>query len=85
MICSMYAWKRFILTRWLALFILGFWLVGSSSYAQPESVAKLRDAGMAAYQAGNFASAKAAFDRAFGIAPLHSLGIWSARARVKMG
>jgi hypothetical protein len=81
----MYARKRFVLTRWLALTILGIWLVGSSSYAQPESAAKLRDEGMAAYQAGNYSSAKASFDRAFGIAPLHSLGIWSARARVKLG
>ncbi|MEY4549048.1 MAG: hypothetical protein RL685_5243 [Pseudomonadota bacterium] len=81
----MCARKRFILTRWLALAVLGIWLVGSSSHAQPESVAKLRDEGMAAYHAGHYASAKAAFDRAFVIAPLHSLGIWSARARVKMG
>lgn len=85
MICYMCARKRFALMRWLALSILGMWLLGSSSHAQSESISKLRDEGMAAYQAGNYASAKAAFDRAFGIAPLHSLALWSARARVKLG
>lgn len=81
----MSARKRFGLMRWLALSVLAIWLVGSSSHAQPESVAKLRDEGMAAYQAGNYAAAKASFDRAFGIAPLHSLGLWSARTRTKLG
>jgi hypothetical protein len=77
--------KRLVLTRWLSLLTLVFWLVGSRSQAEPMDVAKLRDQGMAAYQSGNFPAAKRAFDQAFGIAPLHTLGIWSARTRVKLG
>lgn len=48
-------------------------------------VTKLRDSGMAAYDAGKYAEAKQAFDEAFRLSPLHSLGVWSARARVKLG
>lgn len=48
-------------------------------------VAKLRETGLVAYQAGNYAGAKTAFDEAFRLSPLHSLGVWSARVRVKLG
>jgi tetratricopeptide (TPR) repeat protein len=77
--------RRFVLTRWLSLFVLVFWLIGSRSEAEQLNVAKLRDEGVAAYQAGNYAAAKAAFDRAFAVAPLHSLGVWTARSRDKLG
>jgi tetratricopeptide (TPR) repeat protein len=40
---------------------------------------------MAAYESGNYAAAKQAFDQAFGLSPLHSLGLWAARARAKLG
>jgi hypothetical protein len=40
---------------------------------------------MAAYQAGDYASAKKAFDDAYRLSPLQSLGVWTARARVKLG
>jgi tetratricopeptide (TPR) repeat protein len=48
-------------------------------------VEKLRSTGMAAYDAGKYAEAKQAFDEAFRLAPLHSLGVWAARSRVKLG
>jgi tetratricopeptide (TPR) repeat protein len=48
-------------------------------------VAKLRATGLAAYNAGDYGEAKKAFDEAFRIAPLHSLGVWAARTRVKLG
>jgi tetratricopeptide (TPR) repeat protein len=48
-------------------------------------IAKLRATGLAAYNAGDYAEAKKAFDAAFRIAPLHSLGLWGARTRVKLG
>ncbi len=48
-------------------------------------IAKLREEGIAAYNAGDYSQAKKAFDEALRIAPLHSLGVWAARARVKLG
>jgi hypothetical protein len=48
-------------------------------------VEKLRSTGMAAYDAGKYAEAKQAFDEAFRLSPLHSLGVWAARSRVKLG
>lgn len=48
-------------------------------------VGKLRAAGLAAYNSGDFVRAKKAFDEAFRISPLHSLGVWGARTRVKLG
>jgi tetratricopeptide (TPR) repeat protein len=48
-------------------------------------IAKLREEGMTAYNAGDYSQAKKAFDEAFRLAPLHSLGVWAARARVKLG
>jgi hypothetical protein len=77
--------KRFVLTRWLWLFVLVFGLIGSRSEAEQLDVAKLRDEGISAYQSGNYSAAKAAFDRAFALAPLHSLGVWTARSRDKLG
>lgn len=75
----MLVWKA-----WLACAALWFW-VGLSGVAvgQPE-VTKLRNEGMAAYQAGDFPRAKKAFDEAYRMAPLHTLGLWGARARVKL-
>lgn len=72
-------------TRWLSFLVLVFGLIGSRSEAEPLNVAKLRDEGLAAYQSGNYSAAKAAFDRAFAVAPLHSLGVWTARSRAKLG
>jgi len=40
---------------------------------------------MKAYNAGDFMEAKKAFDEAFKLVPLHSVGIWAARSRVKLG
>jgi tetratricopeptide (TPR) repeat protein len=72
--------------RWLLLLPLLFVLSGVRfSSAEEPDVAKLRDEGMTAYQLGNYKKAEQAFDRAYAIAPLHSLGIWSARSRVKLG
>jgi tetratricopeptide (TPR) repeat protein len=48
-------------------------------------VGKLRATGLAAYNAGEYTEAKRAFDEAFRITPLNTLGIWAARARVKLG
>lgn len=74
------------LGRWLGGIVLLLWLSSAAfSNAEEPDVAKLRDEGMTAYQLGNFKAARQAFDRAFQLAPLHSLGIWSARARVKLG
>jgi tetratricopeptide (TPR) repeat protein len=50
-----------------------------------DGVNKLRATGLAAYNAGDYSEAKKAFDQAFRITPLHSLGIWAARTRVKLG
>jgi hypothetical protein len=77
--------KRIVLTRWLSLLVLVFGLIGSRSEAEQVDLAKLRDEGVAAYQAGKYPAAKLAFDRAFAIAPLPSLGVWTARARAKLG
>jgi tetratricopeptide (TPR) repeat protein len=67
----------------LGVLLLG--LGGLRSAAADAGISKLRDTGMAAYQAGDYASAKQAFDDAYRLSPLHSLGVWSARARVKLG
>jgi hypothetical protein len=40
---------------------------------------------MKAYNAGDFTEAKKAFDQAFKLSPLHSVGLWAARSRVKLG
>ena len=53
--------------------------------AADDGVGRLRAAGLAAYKAGDFAEAKKAFDEAYRLTPLHSLGVWSARTRVKLG
>jgi tetratricopeptide (TPR) repeat protein len=53
--------------------------------AAENNVGKLRATGLAAYNAGDYAEAKRAFDEAFRITPLNSLGIWAARTRVKLG
>lgn len=53
--------------------------------AADDGVSKLRAAGVAAYNAGDFIEAKKAFDEAYRQAPLHSLGVWAARTRVKLG
>ena len=53
--------------------------------AEQVDVAKLRDQGLAAFQAGDYSAAKRAFDQAFGLAPLPSLGVWTARSRAKLG
>ena len=80
-----------MLTRSLWLLMLVFWLIGTlvvadrSAEAQQADVAKLRDEGLAAFQSGKYSAAKRAFDQAFGIAPLPSLGVWTARSRVKLG
>jgi len=71
---------------WLVLLTLAFWLGGAAlSRAADANVSKLRDTGLAAFEAGNYAAAKQAFDQAFGLSPLHSLGLWTARARAKLG
>jgi hypothetical protein len=77
--------ERLVWTKWLVLSTLVFLLLGGRSEAEQADVAKLRDQGMAAYQSGKYADAKRAFDQAFVIAPLHTLGIWGARTRVKLG
>jgi hypothetical protein len=50
-----------------------------------DGVGKLRAAGLAAYNSGDYVEAKKAFDEAFRITPLISLGVWGARTRVKLG
>lgn len=58
---------------------------GSGEAAADDGVGKLRSRGVAAYNAGEYTEAKKAFDEAFRIAPLHSVGVWAARSRVKLG
>ena len=58
---------------------------GPEARAADDGVGKLRAAGMKAYNAGDFMEAKKAFDEAFKLVPLHSVGIWAARSRVKLG
>lgn len=72
---------------WLgAMLVLGMLVFGMQGTAGADPGAfKLRDEGMAAYNAGDFARAKQSFDAAFKLAPLHTLGVWGARARVKLG
>jgi tetratricopeptide (TPR) repeat protein len=70
---------------WIGLGVLVLGLSGLPLAAADAGISKLREAGMAAYQAGDYASAKKAFDDAFRLSPLHSLGLWTARARVKLG
>lgn len=72
---------------WLgAMLVLGTLFFGMRRTAAADPGAfKLRDEGMAAYNAGDFARAKQSFDAAFKLVPLHTLGVWGARARVKLG
>jgi tetratricopeptide (TPR) repeat protein len=58
---------------------------GPGEAAADDGVGKLRSRGVAAYNAGEYTEAKKAFDEAFRIAPLHSVGVWAARSRVKLG
>jgi tetratricopeptide (TPR) repeat protein len=57
----------------------------TGAWAAEDGVGKLRAAGMKAYNAGDYAEAKKAFDEAFKLSPLHSVGLWAARSRVKLG
>jgi tetratricopeptide (TPR) repeat protein len=67
----------------LALLLAG---VGGLAQAGAEDgVGKLRATGMAAYNSGDYSEAKRAFDEAFRLSPQVSLGVWSARSRVKLG
>lgn len=78
--------KGLVPLRWLVLLLLALGLGGAPlSSAGEANVSKLREAGMAAYESGNYPAAKQAFDEAFGLSPLHSLGLWSARTRAKLG
>jgi tetratricopeptide (TPR) repeat protein len=71
--------------------VLGATLAGPVAPGEPgawaaeDSFGKLRAAGMKAYNAGDYAEAKKAFDEAFKLSPLHSVGLWAARSRVKLG
>ncbi len=76
----MRSWKT-----WLSLGAMLLCLVAFGTAAADPGVSKLRDEGIAAFNAGNFARAKESFDAAFKLAPLHTLGVWGARARVKLG
>jgi hypothetical protein len=69
----------------LSLCVLLVGVAGFGLALADAGIEKLREAGMAAYRAGDYASAKKAFDDAYGRSPLSSLGVWSARARVKLG
>lgn len=55
------------------------------AWAADDGVDKLRAAGMKAFNAGDYVEAKKAFDEAFKLMPLHSVGLWAARSRVKLG
>ncbi len=68
----------------LALALALFFTSWAVSAADPEA-AKSYEEGMGAYNAGKYADAKSAFDRAFQLSRLHSMGVWTARARVKLG
>jgi hypothetical protein len=71
--------------------VLGAVLAGAAAPGDPgawaaeDGVSQLRAAGMKAYNAGDFVEAKRAFDEAFKLSPLHSVGLWAARSRVKLG
>jgi tetratricopeptide (TPR) repeat protein len=58
---------------------------GGNAVGADDGVSKLRATGLAAYNAGDYLQAKKAFDEAFRITPLNSLGLWAARSRVKLG
>jgi tetratricopeptide (TPR) repeat protein len=58
---------------------------GAFGASAADGVEQLRATGLAAYKAGDYAEAKKAFDEAFQLSPLHSLGVWAARTRVKLG
>jgi hypothetical protein len=70
--------------------LLGLCLLAASLGSVPaagseDPVGKLRAAGIAAYNAGDYGEAKKSFDEAYRRSPLHSLGVWGARTRVKLG
>lgn len=67
----------------LVMLVAGAGSVGHAG--AEESVGKLRAAGIAAYNSGDYAEAKRAFDEAYRLSPQLSLGVWSARSRVKLG
>lgn len=69
----------------MGMLVVSLGLAALGTAGADGGVTKLRDAGMAAYDAGKYAQAKQAFDEAFRLSPLHSLGLWAARARVKLG
>ena len=58
---------------------------GPDAWAAEDGAGQLRAQGMKAYNAGDYMEAKKAFDQAFKLMPLHSVGLWAARSRVKLG
>jgi len=74
--------------RWCALAVLSFALtnlgLAQADPAADKTADKLEETGRVAYQAGDYAAAKRAFDESYNLAPRHTLGLWTARARVKL-
>lgn len=70
---------------WLSWLTLGLFVAMAAVSSAEPGVAELREQGRAAYKAGDYARAKQVFDEAYRRAPLHSLGVWGARTRVKLG
>jgi len=73
------------LKAWLGLGLLAARLGDVPAAGGDDGVGKLRAAGIAAYNAGDYGEAKKAFDEAYRRAALHSLGVWAARTRVRLG
>src|SRR5688572_19645010 len=81
------------MSRWarvmLLTSLLGLLWTGSVSAApdaaRRERARQLGYAGIRAYAAGNYSAASTQLEESFGLLPVPSLGLWSARALVKLG
>jgi hypothetical protein len=72
----------------VAVIVLGVSLQASAQTVDEGTRAAARDlgyAGVEAYEAGDFAAASAKLDKAFRVLKAPSLGLWSARALLKLG
>jgi hypothetical protein len=68
----------------LCLF-MALWSTGASAQSERERARELGYAGVRAYGAGDYAGASKELEQAFSLLPVPSLGLWSARALVKLG
>src|SRR5215467_3274187 len=70
---------------WLAVLWLHVTLVGAQDDASRAMARQLGEEGLEAYQASDYLLAERKLDRAYRLFATPTLGLWSARARIKAG